>query len=246
MEEAGLKPGDLKLRVGFLGGEPWSEGMRDAIEQRLSLMALNCYGLSEIVGPGVAVECAERDGLHVFEDHFLPEVVDPMTLEPVPDGAVGELVLTTLTKEALPVLRYRTRDLTTLDPRPCGCGRTLARIGRITGRSDDMLIIRGVNVFPSQIEQALTRIPEVELHYLLVERRERALDTLEVQVEARADVAREGEAAMRTLTEKVQHTIRQLIGLTTDVRIVPPKTIERSMGKAKRVLDLRAQVFRKG
>ena len=241
IEEAGFKPGDLKLRAGFFGGEPWSEGMRDAIEQRLNLMALNCYGLSEIVGPGVAVECPERDGLHVAEDHFLPEVVDPVTLEPVPDGVVGELVLTTLTKEALPVLRYRTRDLTTLDSKPCGCGRTLVRIGRITGRSDDMLIIRGVNVFPSQIEHALTRIPELEPHYLLVVRRERALDTLEVQVEARADVTQDGEEAVRRLEEKVQHTIHQLIGLAADIRVVPPKTIERSAGKAKRVLDLRGQ-----
>jgi len=238
-QEAGLKPGDLKLRVAFLGGEPWSEGMRDAIEQRLNLMALNCYGLSEIIGPGVAVECPERDGLHLAEDHFLPEIIDPVTLEPVRDGTEGELVLTTLTREALPVLRYRTRDLTVRYSRPCACGRTLVRIGRISGRSDDMLIIRGVNVFPSQIEYALTRFPELELHYLLVVKRERTLDTLEVQVEARADVAKEGEGAMRTLAERVQHTIRQLVGLTTDVRVVPPKTIDRSMGKAKRVLDLR-------
>ena len=239
IEEAGLRPRDLKLRVGFFGAEPWTEGMRDAIEARLDLIALNIYGLSEVIGPGVSVECTERRGMHVAEDHFLPEIVDPRTLEPVPPGAVGELVFTTLTKEALPLLRYRTRDVTALDPEPCRCGRTLVRIGRITGRTDDMLIIRGVNVYPSQIERALLAVADVAPHYLLVLRREAALDTLEIQVEARADVAEAGDDAFAALAAVVRRKVHETIGLTAEVSVVRPKTIERSVGKAKRVLDLR-------
>jgi phenylacetate-CoA ligase len=241
LESAGLTQSDLRLRVAFLGGEPWSEGMREAIEERLKITAINCYGLSEIIGPGVGVECPQRSGLHVFEDHFIPEIIDPHTLEPVPDGTVGELVLTTLTKEALPVLRYRTRDLTQLDRTPCPCGRSFARVARFRGRSDDMMIIRGVNVFPSQIEHALTRIADVDPHYLLVIRRKMSLDTLEIQVEAKPHVAQTGHDGMTALAGRVQHTIRQLIGITADVSIVPPKTIERSTGKAKRILDLRGE-----
>jgi phenylacetate-CoA ligase len=239
VEEAGLLGRGLKLRVGFFGAEPWTEAMRDAIEKRLNIIALNIYGLSEVIGPGVSVECLERRGMHVAEDHFLPEIVDPQTLEPLPPGATGELVFTTLTKEALPLLRYRTRDLTTLDTEPCGCGRTLVRIGRITGRTDDMLIIRGVNVYPSQIEHALLQVPDVEPHYLLVLRRDSTLDTLEVQVEARAAVAGAGREALAALGTIVRRKIYEVIGLTADVSVVPPKTIERSAGKAKRVLDLR-------
>ncbi|MBI2462281.1 MAG: phenylacetate--CoA ligase [Candidatus Rokubacteria bacterium] len=240
-EEAGLTSKDLKLRVGFFGAEPWTEGMRQAIESRLHLMALNIYGLSEVIGPGVSVECPERRGMHVAEDHFLPEIVDPVTLQPTPPGLTGELVLTTLTKEALPLLRYRTRDLTALDPGPCACGRTFVRIGRIVGRSDDMLIIRGVNVYPSQIEHALTQIPDLEPHYLLVLRRERALDTIEVRVECRAETAAAGEAALGALATRAQRRILEVVGLTAEVAVVPPKTIERSVGKAKRILDLRAE-----
>ena len=239
LEEAGLAPKDLTLRVGFFGAEPWTDGMRDAIEARLNLMALNIYGLSEVIGPGVSVECPERRGMHLAEDHFLPEIVDPGTLQPVPPGATGELVLTTLTKEALPVLRYRTRDLTSLDPEPCRCGRTLVRIARITGRTDDMVIIRGVNVYPSQIEHALLALPELAPHYLLVLRRERALDTLEVRVEARAELGDTGEEARRRLAAQARRTIHEAIGITAAVDVVAPKTIERSAGKAKRVLDLR-------
>ena len=239
IEEAGLKPKDLKLRVGFFGAEPWTEAMREALETRLEIMALNIYGLSEVIGPGVSVECPERQGMHVAEDHFLPEIVDPATLLPVPPGTVGELVFTTLTKEALPVLRYRTRDLTSMTAEPCRCGRTLCRIGRIMGRTDDMLIIRGVNVYPSQVEHALLKVPDVEPHYLLVVRRESALDTLEVRVEARAAVAEAGADAMRALEAVVRRKIFETIGITADVSIVPPKTVERSAGKAQRVLDLR-------
>jgi phenylacetate-CoA ligase len=239
--EAGLSTGDLRLRVGFFGAEPWTEAMRVAIETRLRLMALNIYGLSEVTGPGVAVECPERQGMHVAEDHFLPEVVDPDTLEPVPPGTTGELVLTTLSKQAMPLLRYRTRDLTTLDPTPCRCGRTLVRIGRIMARSDDMLIIRGVNVYPSQVEHALLQVPELAPHYLLVVRREHALDTLEVRVEAQPAAATQGEAALGALAARVRHRLMETLGLSAEVSIVAHKTIERSAGKAKRVLDLRTQ-----
>lgn len=236
LQEAGITLKELRLRVGFFGAEPWTEGMRDALEARLNIMALNIYGLSEVIGPGVSVECPERQGMHVAEDHFLPEIVDPRTLEPLPPGVTGELVFTALTKEALPLLRYRTRDLTALDPAPCRCGRTLARIGRITGRTDDMLIIRGINVYPSQIEHALLQVPDVEPHYLLVVRREGALDTLEVQVETRATVREAGPEALAALARR---RIHEVIGITAEVSVVPPKTIERSVGKAKRVRDLR-------
>jgi phenylacetate-CoA ligase len=239
IEEAGLTPRDLKLRVGFFGAEPWTEAMRDALQTRLSIMAINIYGLSEVIGPGVSVECPERDGMHVAEDHFLPEIVDPATLKPVPEGTMGELVFTTLTKEALPVLRYRTRDLTSMTTAPCRCGRTLCRIGRIMGRTDDMLIIRGVNVYPSQVEHALLQVAGVEPHYVLVVRRDSALDTMEVRVEAGAAVAEAGADAMRTLEAVVRRKIFETIGITAAVSVVPPKTVERSAGKAQRVLDLR-------
>ena len=240
VEEAGIDPRSLRLRVGFFGAEPWTDGMRSALEARLSLMALNIYGLSEVIGPGVSVECPERRGMHVAEDHFLPEIVDPDTLAPLPPGTTGELVLTTLTKEALPVVRYRTRDLTFIDPAPCACGRTSVRIGRITGRTDDMLIVRGVNVFPSQVEHALMQIPEVAPHYLLVLRREGALDTLEIRVEVGAGVATDDEAT-RALGLRVRRRIHEVTGLTAEVAVVAPRTIERSVGKAKRVHDLRGE-----
>ncbi|MCI0549249.1 MAG: phenylacetate--CoA ligase, partial [Candidatus Rokubacteria bacterium] len=229
------------LRVGFFGAEPWTEAMREAIQTQLRLVALNIYGLSEVTGPGVAVECPERRGMHVAEDHFLPEVVDPDTLEPVPPGTTGELVFTTLTKQGMPLIRYRTRDLTTLDRTPCPCGRTLVRLGRIMGRSDDMLIIRGVNVYPSQVEHALLQIQELAPHYLLVVRREHTLDTLEVRVEGQPAVMAGGEAAVGAVTARVERRLLEALGVSADVSIVAPKTIERSVGKAKRVLDLRAE-----
>ena len=241
IEEAGLSVETLRLRVGFFGAEPWTEAMRTAIEQRLRLMALNIYGLSEVTGPGVAVECPERRGMHVAEDHFLPEVVDPKTLEPLPPGTTGELVLTTLSKQGMPLLRYRTRDLTSLDPAPCRCGRTLVRLERIMARSDDMLIIRGVNVYPSQVEHALLQTPELAPHYLLVVRREHALDTLEVQVEGQPGAVPPGAGAAGALTARVRRRLLESLGVSVEVSIVAPKTIERSAGKAKRVLDLRGQ-----
>ena len=240
IEDAGLPMETLRLRVGFFGAEPWTEAMRTAIQNRLRLMALNVYGLSEITGPGVAVECPERQGMHVAEDHFLPEIVDPKSLEPLPPGATGELVLTTLSKQGMPLLRYRTRDLTALDPTPCRCGRTLVRLGRIMARSDDMLIIRGVNVYPSQVEHALLQVPELAPHYVLVVRREHALDTLEVQVESQPGAVPAGEAA-GALAARVRRRLAEALGVSVEVGIVAPKTIERSVGKAKRVLDLRGQ-----
>jgi phenylacetate-CoA ligase len=239
LADAGAGPRDLRLRVGFFGAEPWTEAMRQAIEARLGLVALNIYGLSEVMGPGVAVECLERSGMHVAEDHFLAEIVDPVTLAPLPPGATGELVLTTLSREAVPLVRYRTRDLTSVDPAPCACGRTLVRLARIMGRSDDMLIVRGVNVYPSQVEHALLQVPGLEPQYVLVVGRDHALDTLEVRVEARADVIGEGEAAVRALTARARHAIREVLGLSAEVVVTPPRTLERSVGKAKRVLDVR-------
>jgi len=238
LEEAGIDRAALRLRVGFFGAEPWTDGMRQALEARLGLMALNIYGLSEVIGPGVAVECPERRGMHVAEDHFLPEIVDPVTLVPLPPGETGELVFTTLTKEALPVVRYRTRDLTAIDSTPCACGRASVRIGRITGRTDDMLIIRGVNVFPSQVEHALLQVPGLAPHYLLVLRRDGALDTLEIRVEAAAPA--EG-AAGEALAARARRRVHETIGLTAEVTVVPPHAIERSVGKARRVQDLRQQ-----
>ena len=236
--DAGIDPASLRLRVGFFGAEPWTDGMRQTLEDRLRLMALNIYGLSEVIGPGVSVECPERQGMHVAEDHFLPEIVDPVTLQPRPPGETGELVLTTLTKEALPVVRYRTRDLTYIDPTPCACGRTSVRIGRITGRTDDMLIIRGVNVFPSQIEHALMQMADVAPHYLLVLRREGALDTVEIRVEAA--VAADEDTRSR-LAVRVRHRIHETIGLSAEISVLPPRALERSTGKARRVQDLRGQ-----
>jgi len=238
VEDAGIDPASLRLRVGFFGAEPWTDGMRQTLEDRLRLMALNIYGLSEVIGPGVSVECPERRGMHVAEDHFLPEIVDPVTLQPRPPGETGELVLTTLTKEALPVVRYRTRDLTYIDPTPCACGRTSVRVGRITGRTDDMLIIRGVNVFPSQIEHALMQMADVAPHYLLVLRREGALDTVEIRVEAAAAA---DEDTRSRLAVRVRHRIHETIGLSAEISVLPPRALERSTGKARRVQDLRGQ-----
>jgi phenylacetate-CoA ligase len=241
IEEAGVAMDTLRLRVGFFGAEPWTEAMRTAIEERLRLMALNIYGLSEITGPGVAVECAERRGCTSPRTTSF-QVVDPEQLEPVPPGTTGSSRPSRRSaREGMPLLRYRTRDLTTLDPAPCRCGRTLVRLGRIMARSDDMLIIRGVNVYPSQVEHALLQVPELAPHYVLVVRREHALDTLEVQVESQPGAVPAGEAAVGALAARVRRRLAEALGVSVEVGIVAPKTIERSVGKAKRVLDLRGQ-----
>jgi phenylacetate-CoA ligase len=222
------EPERLRLRAGVFGAEPWTEGLREAIEGALGVTAVDIYGLSEVMGPGVSAECVEgRDGAHVNEDHFLVEVVDPETGQPLPDGAVGELVFTTLTKEALPLLRYRTGDLASLTREPCACGRTFARMSRVLGRTDDMLIIRGVNVFPSEVERALLAIPELAPHYQLVVERPGHLDELTVQVEGKAEAT------------SVRKQLHSVLGLTAQVEIVEPGSIPRSEGKALRVLDRR-------
>jgi len=240
--EAGIDFRDLKLRVGIFGAEPWSEDMRADIENKLNLHALDIYGLSEIMGPGVAIECIEaKKGLHIWEDHFLPEIIDPETGAVLPEGATGELVITTITKEGIPLLRYRTRDITSLTFEPCVCGRTHARLARMSGRSDDMLIIRGVNVFPSQIESILMRIEGVEPHYLLVVDRHDNLDTLEVQVEVGEQLFSDEIKVLQTLARRIEKEIKDFLGVTSKVRLVEPKTIARSEGKAKRVIDNRTK-----
>jgi phenylacetate-CoA ligase len=238
--EMGLDFKKFNLRVGIFGAEPWTEGMRQEIEKQLALDAVDIYGLSEIIGPGVSVECIEaKSGLHLFEDHFLPEIIDPATLEPVPDGEMGELVITTLTKEAMPLLRYRTRDVTALNYAPCRCGRTLLRMHRLRGRSDDMLIIRGVNVFPSQIEAVLMETPGVAPHYQLIVDREGQLDTLEVQVEVDETTFSDEVKQLQALAQNIQKQIKDYFTVSVKVKLVEPRSIPRSEGKAKRVIDKR-------
>jgi phenylacetate-CoA ligase len=235
-EGVDLRRGPLK--VGVFGAEPWSEAMRAELEARLGIKAVDIYGLSEILGPGVASECIEAQaGLHGWEDHFLFEIIDPETGRPLPAGGTGELVITTLTKEALPMIRYRTRDITRLDTRRCACGRTHARILRVTGRNDDMLIIRGVNVYPSQVEAVLVGFPDIEPHYQLVVEKKGPLDHLTVEVETTAAVA--GDEAMRAKAAAVQHHIKSMIGVSCDVAVKRPGELPRSQGKAVRVRDLR-------
>ncbi|MCW8859301.1 MAG: phenylacetate--CoA ligase [Deltaproteobacteria bacterium] len=238
--EEGIDIRKLKLKVGILGAEPWSEKMRQEIEDKLNIKAIDIYGLSEILGPGVGIECIEaQNGLHIWEDHFIPEIIDPETGEVLPDGERGELVITTITKEGIPLIRYRTRDITRLIKEPCICGRTHARIERLSGRSDDMLIIRGVNVFPSQIESVLFNIEGVEPHYQLIVEREGTLDTLEVQVEVNEQTFSDEIKILQGLSNKIRKDIKDLLGVTCKVRLVEPKSITRSEGKAKRVIDNR-------
>ncbi len=229
----------IKLKSAICGAEPWTEKMRIQIEQKLHIRAHDIYGLSEIMGPGVACDCIYHTGLHVNEDHFLPEIVDTDSLEPVSAGTTGELVFSTLTKEGIPLIRYRTKDLTSISYEQCECGRTSARISRFKGRSDDMLIIRGVNVFPSQIEAALLEISETSPHYILIVDRKNNLDSLEVQVEVEERFFSDEIRELERLTKKISTVIQHAIGLAVKVKLVEPKTIERSMGKAKRVIDNR-------
>ncbi|HID96254.1 MAG TPA: phenylacetate--CoA ligase family protein [Candidatus Latescibacteria bacterium] len=239
--DMGIDPSKSTLRIGIFGAEPWTHGMRVQIEKVWGLIACDIYGLSEIIGPGVAVECPAKDGLHLWADHFLPEIIDPETGERVSEGQDGELVLTTLTKRAMPLIRYRTGDITNITFEPCkGCGRTAPRISKIKGRTDDMLIIRGVNVFPSQIESVLMEIAEVEPYYQLLVSRARGLDELEVCVEVKERFFSDQIGRLEVLREKIQTEIESVLGLTAKVRLVEPKTIQRSEGKAKRVIDKRA------
>jgi phenylacetate-CoA ligase len=237
--ELGVNLKDLPLRAGVFGAEPWTEGMRQRIEAESAVKAYDIYGLSEIVGPGVAMECLHQAGPHIFEDMFYPEIIDPQRCEPLPDEAEGELVLTTLCKRAMPMIRYRTRDITALTSETCACGRTLRRIKRISRRSDDMLIIRGVNMFPSQIEAALLKVEGTLPHYQIIVDRQKGLDTLEVQVEVTPEFFSDTVGGLEQLQAKLSHSIESITGLRAEVRLVAPHTIQRSEGKAKRVIDKR-------
>ena len=239
LQEMKIDPSDLKLRVGIFGAEPWSESMRKEIEAKLKIKAIDIYGLSEIVGPGVSCECVYQVGMHVNEDHFIPEIIDPETLLPVAPGEIGELVFSTITKEGIPLLRYRTRDLTRLIYDKCECGRTLVRMEKCKGRSDDMLIIRGVNVFPSQIESVLLEMSETEPHYLLIVERQGNLDTLKIQVEVNEQFFSDEVKELQNLTKKIKNNIESTLGISVTVQLVEPKSIERTAGKAKRVIDKR-------
>ncbi len=229
----------IKLKAAVCGAEPWTEKMRGEIEKRLHIHAHDIYGLSEVMGPGVACDCEHHAGLHICEDHFFPEIVDPKTLKGVPDGETGELVFTTLTKEGLPLIRYRTKDLTSITREKCECGRTSARISRFKGRSDDMLIIRGVNVFPSQVEAALVEVEEVAPHYMIIVDRVNNLDTMEVQVELNSEFYTDEIRGIERLTKKIGHVIMQAIGLNAKITIVQPGSLKRSEGKAVHVVDKR-------
>lgn len=238
IQEMGVRD-KIKLKASLNGAEPWTEKMRSQIENMLGIHAHDIYGLSEIMGPGVATDCQFHTGLHIHEDHFLPEIVDQKTLKPLRDGMTGELVISTLTKEGIPLIRYRTKDLTSITHKPCQCGRTTARIARFTGRTDDMLIIRGVNVFPSQIEAALLEMGGTTPHYLLIVDRVNNLDTLEVRVEVEERFFSDEIRELENLTNKIAEVIKQAIGLAVKVKLVEPKSIERSMGKSQHVIDNR-------
>jgi phenylacetate-CoA ligase len=238
-EEDGIDLETLQLKVGLFGAEPWSEHMRKEIESQLHLVALNVYGLSEVIGPGVSVECTEKQGMHIFEDHFIPEIIDPDTGEGLPDGEMGELVFTCVTKEALPLIRYRTRDRTRLTREKCGCGRTTVRMDRIVGRTDDMLIVRGVNVFPSQIEAVLLQVGEVAPYYqIVVDRGASHMDELDVLVEAPAEIYR-NQGRLVQLEKRLSYEVQSTFGISCNVKLVGPREIQRSEGKAERVVDKR-------
>lgn len=239
--ENNIDPADIRLHTGIFGAEPWTEEMRQQIQHKLGIRAIDIYGLSEVIGPGVASECVHQNGLHVFEDHFVPEIIDPHTHEVLPFGEVGELVFTCLTKEGLPLLRYRTRDLTFLNAEVCECGRTMVRMNKCLGRSDDMLIIRGVNVFPSQVEAVLLEMSETEPHYQLVVDRQNNLDILEIQVEVDDAFFSDEIKELEALTRKIRHNIESTLGISAKIKLVEPKTLARSEGKAQRVIDKRAK-----
>lgn len=239
MEKMGIDPKSLSLKVGLFGGEPWSEAMRREIESRLCLSATDNYGLSEIIGPGVAGECRHKCGMHIFEDAFIPEIIDPETCQPLPPGSVGELVLTTLTKEAFPMIRYRTRDMTSLDYAKCTCGRTMVRMKKTMGRSDDMLIIKGVNVFPSQIEEVLFAVEGCEPHYQLVVDRNGSMDVLEVRIEVTENIFFDEMKRQKAFLETVEKRIESVLGVGVTVKLVEPNSIPRQEGKASRVIDKR-------
>lgn len=239
MRDMGIDPAQTALKTGIFGAEPWTEEMRQEIERQLGIKAIDIYGLSEIIGPGVACECAMQDGMHINEDHFYPEVIDPQSGAVLPPGEKGELVLTTLTKEGMPMLRYRTRDLVVLDRTPCRCGRTLVRMSKVLGRSDDMLIIRGVNIFPSQVESVLLQLGQVSPHYQLEVDRIGQLDRLTVLVEVTEELLSDEVRQLAALERRIQAELASVLKISAQVRLVEPRTLERSEGKAKRVIDRR-------
>ena len=238
-EDMGVDIKDLPIKTGVFGAEPWTDAMRKYVESASNIKAYDIYGLSEIIGPGVASECSDQSGLHIFEDHFYPEIIDPETGDPLPDGTEGELVLTTLSKKAMPMIRYRTRDITSIIREPCPCGRTVRKIRRISRRTDDMFIIRGVNVFPSQIEEALLAVEGTLPHYQIILMREKGLDQIEVQVEVTEEVFSDEVRSMEKLRSVLAQSIERTLNIRVGVRLVEPHTIERSMGKAKRIIDKR-------
>lgn len=229
----------INLRVGIFGAEPWSESMRQDLQRKLGIRAIDIYGMCELIGPGVSCECECQQGLHIFEDHFYPEIIDPDTGEVLPQGSRGELVITSLSKEAVPVIRYRTRDITSLNYERCSCGRTMVRMDRVTGRTDDMLIIRGVNVFPSQVEDVLINIEGTAPHYQLHVRREGTLDEVELWVEVTESVLKDDIRTLESLSRRIAAELHSVLNISCRVKLVEPKTIERSEGKAKRVIDHR-------
>ncbi len=240
LEKMGIDPAGLKLRVGIFGAEPWTEEMRRQIEARLQIKAIDIYGLSEIMGPGVACECTCQDGLHLYEDHFIVEIIDPQTGEQLPDGQPGELVITTVTKQALPLVRYRTGDITKLSAEVCSCGLIFRRMSKVMGRTDDMLIIRGVNVFPSQIESVLLSVEGIEPNYQLVVDRKGALDDAELWVEVPSTISLDEVRRLESLSKQIDHAIQSTLGLHLRVKLVEPQTIPRGAGKAQRVVDKRS------
>ena len=242
VDKMGINKNDLSLRIGAFGAEPWTEHMRQEIQERLGLKGYNLYGLSEIMGPGVSCECEAQHGSHIHEDHFYPEIIEPVTLEPLPIGEQGELVFTTLTKEGMPLLRYRTKDLTSLMPGECACGRTSVRMTPIMGRSDDMLIIRGINVFPSQVESVILSMKEFEPRYMLVVDRVNNLDTLQVQVEVRRDYFNDDIGGMLALRKQLADKLKSVLSISADVKLMEPNSIQRSQGKSQRVIDKRVLV----
>lgn len=234
-----IDPGKIKLKAGVFGAEPWTQEMRTQIELSLGIKAYDIYGLTEIIGPGVSMECQFQQGMHIFEDHFIPEIINPDTGAVLPYGELGELVFTPVTKEAMPLLRYRTRDLTRLHAEKCDCGRTLVRMEKCVGRTDDMLIIRGVNVFPSQVESILLEMSETKPHYLIIVDRENNLDTMEIQVEIQEEFFSDEVKELEGLRQRIKANVSSILGISAVIRLVEPGTIERSMGKAKRVVDKR-------
>jgi len=238
-EEMGIDFRSLPLRWGLFGGEPWSDSMREQIERRLNITATDNYGLSEVMGPGVSGECLEQNGLHIAEDHFIPEIVDQKTLGPVSDGDEGEILFTSLTKEAMPAIRYRTRDITRLIPGECPCGRTFRRMARVSGRNDDMLIIRGVNVFPGQVESAILDFDGIEPHYQLIVDRKGNMDTLEIRMEVSPEIFTDEMKNMESFRSKVAARIQSVLGISAKITFIEPKSLERSTGKAKRIIDNR-------